>query len=174
VSRLIQFRGAYFNSAVIIPPCITAKRKPTLFVLMDRPWAAAIDRLLKRRGVKPVELSAFGLKRPGTISDLRNQPKRPDIQTLQHVADVLTAYDRRSQGGTPHAPAVELWEFFVSEDQAELLYRQAAHTAELMKPPAPDPMRELVEKMVAFMATPAGQEAMSTMARHEPPRKKVK
>jgi hypothetical protein len=138
---------------------------------MDRPWAAAVDRLLKRRGVKPVALTAFGLKRPGTISDLRNQPKRPDIQTLQHVADVLTAYDRRHRGGNPHAPAVALWEFFVSEDQAELLHKQAAHTADLMKPPPPDPMREMVERFMTFMGTPAGQDAMSAMARQEPKRK---
>lgn len=109
--------------------------------MISRPWASAVDRLLRLRGVKPVGLAAFGLKRPGTISDLRNQPKQPDINTLQHVADVLTNYDRRADGGDIHAPAVELWEFFVSDEQAELLHKKAEQQAALVKPTPPDPRR---------------------------------
>ena len=136
MSRVFQFRSSYLHFAGIIPPCITLERKYRLVpVGLHRPWATALSRLLRERGVKKSDLMAYGLKRAGTISDVLHQPKQPDVRTLQNLADVFTAYDRRSDGGRADAPPVPLWEFFVSDDQAELLRTHQAQRDALVKPP---------------------------------------
>src|SRR6185436_20472393 len=120
MSSTIQFPLSYFHSDGNIPTCITLERQNRLSIRnrVHRPWAAALARLLRERGVKKTDLAAYGLKRVGTISDVLHQPKRPDIRTLQHLADVLTKFDRRAKGGRPDAPDVPLWEFFVSDEQS--------------------------------------------------------
>lgn len=92
---------------------------------MDRPWAYGLSRLLTARpGLKKGVLAERADLKGGTISGLLNGPKPPHVATLQKLADALTAYDRLKN---PQAPAVQLWEFFVSDEQAMIL-KQADQT----------------------------------------------
>jgi hypothetical protein len=51
-----------------------------------------------------------------------NSPKAPEIESLIRIAQGVTKFDRMTD---PHAPAIELWEFFVSDEQSELLRAKA-------------------------------------------------
>lgn len=163
MSTVIPFRVAFLRSGGIIPTCITLERQNRLVptVTMNRPWAAALARLLRERDVKKRDLSVYGLKRAGTISDVLHQPKQPDIRTLQQLADVFTAYDRRADGGQADAPAVPLWEFFVSDEQSALLRAQAAHQASLIKPPEPTEEEKEFRRYLRFKEWEASQREQS-------------
>lgn len=122
LSTPLLFQRHFFLSNVNIHHCFPFWRKDRLLDV-GRPWANGLARLLGERRLKKGELAELADVRPGTVSAVANSPKAPDVATLQRLADGFTKFDRR---GHPTAPAVELWEFFVSDEQAALL-RQSAH-----------------------------------------------
>ena len=133
----------------------------------DRPWIAAFERLMReRQGLKKQALAELGQFAPARISTLLNPPKppkdwsTPDVGSLQALAEAFTKWDRFAPGNprrNPSAPAVELWEFFVSDQQAAVLRAQAAHHAALIQPPA-DPRRDMIEKVLAILQSEDGRE----------------
>lgn len=93
-----------------IPYCFTLERQSRLFsVVPNRPWAAALERLLRERHMKKGELAELADMRAGNISRILNSPRPPEVPTLQRIAAAL---------------GVELWEFFVSDEQAMVLRAQ--------------------------------------------------
>jgi hypothetical protein len=80
--------------------------------------------MLAERRLKKGDLSDLSGVRAGTISAVANSPTSPEVDTLQRLLDGFTKFD---QSLNPNAPAVCLWEFFVSDEQAALL-RQAEHS----------------------------------------------
>jgi len=87
--------------------------------MLTRPWANGLLRLLaERRGLKKGQVAEAGKFRAALISAVLNSPKPPKIATLQKIASGFTRVDRHRN---PKAPDVELWEFFVSDEQADLL-----------------------------------------------------
>ena len=120
-----------------------------------RPWAAGLARLLRERGdLQKGELAGYcapkqagGVPfRPGTISVVAKSSRMPDIHTLQRIADGFTAYDRRVNGGDPAAPTVNLWEFFVTDEQASLLRNACAAQRALVS------QQDLIKQAVADLA----------------------
>lgn len=122
LSSPVLFKGNFLRHNDNIHDCFTLQRK-RIVSTVERPWAAGLARLLTDRRLKKGDLADLAGVRAGTISAVANSPKAPDIATLQRLADGFTRHDRLSH---PQAPAVGLWEFFVSDEQAALL-RESAH-----------------------------------------------
>jgi transcriptional regulator with XRE-family HTH domain len=97
---------------------------------VDRPWAHGLERLLTERRLKKGDLSKLSGVRAGTISAVANSPAPPEIPTLLKLLDGFTAHDRQQN---PEAPAVALWQFFVSDEQAAMLSEANAAKAKLLK-----------------------------------------
>jgi transcriptional regulator with XRE-family HTH domain len=110
---------------------------------VNRPWASGLARLLADTRLKKSDLAELSGIRAGTISAVANSPKAPDIATLQRLADGFTKARRR---GHPHAPAVELWHFFVSDEQAQLLQQSATQQRQLVK------QDELLDRVMSRLA----------------------
>jgi transcriptional regulator with XRE-family HTH domain len=127
LSSVLPFHRKYFRYNVNIPTGLTLERQ-RIIPNVERPWATGLTRLLTDRRLKKGDLAELAGVRPGTISAVANSPKAPDVATLQRLADGFTKHDRK---GHPHAPAVGLWEFFVSDEQAALL-RQSAKAQETL------------------------------------------
>lgn len=126
MSTVLLFRRKYFRSAVNIQHCFSLQRKCRLWSVKDRPWANGLNRLLSaRRGLKKGTLAEMADVRPALISAVANSSKPPQIPTLQRIANGFTKYDRKSASD---APDVELWEFFVSDEQAAVLRERASKT----------------------------------------------
>jgi len=126
VSTIISFKSKLFSPSVNIYNCFSLQRKCRLGIVMDRPWANGLNRLLAaRRGLKKGTLAEMAQVRPALISAVANAATPPQIPTLQRLADGFTAYDRRL---APDAPPVELWEFFVSDEQSAALRDRAVKT----------------------------------------------
>lgn len=123
LSRPVLFNRNYLRSGVIIQHCFPLERQCRVRDV-ERPWATGLARLLADRHLKKGDLAELAGVRAGTISAVANSPKAPDIATLRRLADGFTKHDRHPDRN-PHAPAVQLWEFFISDEQAALL-RQAA------------------------------------------------
>ena len=175
MSSKIVFALKYFRQNENIEYCFSSERNCRLSRSVDeRPWVAAFERLLrKRQGLQKQKLAELGNFSPGRISTFLKGPKQPDnpkeprkewpmpdIATLQMFADALTKWDRdakQNPRGNPKAPAVQMWEFFVSDDQAELLHRNDAQQAELVTAP-PDPKRQMFAEFLSFMETKSGAE----------------
>jgi hypothetical protein len=127
---------------------------------VDRPWANALSRLLAQRHLQKGKLADLCLDgagkpmRPGTISAVANSPKAPDVATLQRLADGLTKFDRATN---PQAPPVELWEFFVSDEQAALLHQAKQAQSTLIK-------REEVAALFARAIAPEFDKAVDRLA----------
>jgi len=123
MSTLLRFRSNYFRSDVNIQACLTLERQSRLPVtVIDRPWAAALQRLLGtvRRPDgslwKKGDLAEAARVRPATISALLNSAQFPETKTLKSIADVFQ---------------VELWEFFVNDEQAAVLHSHGAQRRRL-------------------------------------------
>jgi hypothetical protein len=128
MSTVLSFMGKYLPQNENIYNCFSLERKVTLsLTVLDRPWANGLNRLLaERRGLKKGQLAEIGDFRPALISAvLSPATKYPDIESLIKIAKGLTAFDRKHN---PHAPAVELWEFFVTDEQAAALRDRAVKT----------------------------------------------
>lgn len=92
--------------------------------------------LNQRRDLSKGDLAKLADVRPGTISALLNDDTPPQVSTLLKLLKGLEDYDRgyRIKHGARalvHPPLTgdeitmpELWEFFVTGDQAELLHRK--------------------------------------------------
>lgn len=127
---VLLFNRNYLRFNVNIQDCFTLERKGKLVSVMDRPWANGLNRLLaERRGLKKGKLAELcpGDKpgksmRAPLISSVLNSDAAPSVETLQRLATGLTRYDRKLN---PKAPDVELWEFFVSDEQAAALRDRA-------------------------------------------------
>lgn len=124
MSTVLLFRSQYFRSDVNIQDCFTVERQCRLTRTVDeRPWAAALSRLLatvrRKDGTlwKKGELAEKAGMRAGNISAMLHSPTCPEIPTLQALAKAL---------------GVPLWEFFVSDEQAAILHAQAKQRASLM------------------------------------------
>lgn len=152
MSTLLPFRRNYLRYNNNIHSRLTLQRKSRLCGIVEgRPWAGALDRLLaERRGLKKGELAKLAGVRPGTISAVANSPKPPEIRTLQALADALTAYDRR---GNATAPAVELWEFFVSDEQAAALRHINTAKADALRQSQPATMADTLQSMQRAIVT---------------------
>jgi hypothetical protein len=150
--------------------CITTCRNDRLVwtLMSHRPWAVGLARLLRERSLENKDLLPYGLSRSGTISDVLHQPHKPSIATLQQLCQVFTAYDRRD--GNVHALAVELWEFFVSDEQAKVLRTLTAQQAALLKPAEPTPEEKEFQQFLKIKQWQAQQAADKA----EPPVKKKK
>lgn len=128
MSTLLSFTGKYLPQNENIYNCFSLDRKVTLcLTVLERPWANGLNRLLaERRGLKKGQLAKIGEFRPALISAvLSPATKYPDIESLIKIAKGLTLFDRKHN---PHAPAVELWEFFVTDEQAAALRDRAVKT----------------------------------------------
>jgi hypothetical protein len=128
MSTLLSFTGKYLPQNANIHNCFSLERKVTLSgTVHERPWANGLNRLIaERRGLKKGQLAKIGEFRPALISAvLSPAAKYPDIESLIKIAKGLTAFDRKHN---PHAPAVELWEFFVTDEQAAALRDRAVKT----------------------------------------------
>jgi len=132
MSSPILFNKQYLRFGVNIPYCFSPKRKNILLdIVTSRPWANGLNRLLaERRGLKKGQVAEVGKFRPALISAVLNSPKPPEIDTLQRIANGFTKYDRHLN---PKAPAVELWEFFVTDEQASLLREKAVQHQSLAR-----------------------------------------
>jgi hypothetical protein len=128
MSTVLSFTGKYLPQNENIYNCFSLERKVTLsLTVLERPWANGLNRLIaERRGLKKGQLAKIGEFRPALISAvLSPAAKYPDIESLIKIAKGLTAFDRKHN---PHAPAVELWEFFVTDEQAAALRDRAIKT----------------------------------------------
>lgn len=126
---MLLFQRKDCRYSVNIPTRLTLERKG-IVLRVDRPWANGLARLLTNRRLQKGKLAELAGVRPGTISAVANSPKAPDVATLQRLADGFTKHDRTEN---LQAPAVALWEFFVSDEQANLLHQSAAHDRQLVK-----------------------------------------
>lgn len=129
MSSVLLFQRNCFRSSVNIPAGLTLDRKH-IVLSVERPWANALARLLTDRRLAKGALAKLADVRPGTISAVANSPKAPDVATLRRLADGFTEHDRQKN---PNAPAVELWEFFVSDEQAALLQQAARKHEQLVQ-----------------------------------------
>lgn len=128
MSTVILFQREYLRSSVNIQDCFSVDRKDTLSsTVLDRPWASGLNRLIaERRGLKKGQLAEIGGFRPALISAVLSPATQfPDLESLTKIAKGLTRYDRKLN---PHAPDVELWEFFVSDEQAAALRERLRKT----------------------------------------------
>jgi len=101
-------------------------------------WSAALVRLLADKRLKQAELAKLADVRQGTISDIINEKRPPDLTTLRKLAAAL---------------GVPLWLFFVDERQAALLRNQAEQDAILMRRTAIDEqIKDIVQAALAPMA----------------------
>lgn len=125
---------------------------------MRRPWATGLERLLRDRRLKKGDLAALAGVRPATVSAVANSPASPDVQTLQRLADGFTKYDRQQH---PHAPAVALWEFFVSDEQAALLQQATQSQQRLVRQ---EDLAALVIQKLAPAVASAIQDVTSSSA----------
>ena len=127
LSTVIVFNRNFFRYNANIQDCFSVNRKSRLMLTVnDRPWVNGLNRLLAERGgLKKGQLAEVGNLRPALISAVANSPKPPDIKSLLRIAEAFTAYDRKFN---PNAPGVELWEFFVSDEQAAALRDRASKT----------------------------------------------
>jgi hypothetical protein len=138
MSSLLVFKPEYFRPNGNIHYCFTLNRKCRLpsTGMTSRPWAAAVPRLLRERGLKGIDLvKSGGLKRQGAISDIVHAPRPPEVMSLIKIAAAIQQAERVIYKRDP-AP-IPLWEFFVNDDQAALLRANEAHRASLVKPPEP-------------------------------------
>jgi len=127
MSRVLPFKCEYLPSSVNILNCLSVERKCRLVsAVAVRPWAAGLNRLLAERRLKKGELAQLAKDehgkpmRPGTISSVLNpQGPPPKVGTLLQLIDGFAAYDRLHP--EHRFPPVELWEFFVSDEQSEAL-----------------------------------------------------
>lgn len=158
MSSLLPFRSKYFRSNVNIQTCLTLESKSRLCgtVVADRPWAAALQRLLAtvRRDDgslwKKGDLADAAKVRPATVSALLNSPAPPNTGTLIALAKVLK---------------VELWEFFVNDEQAAVLYAHAAHRRSLNRE---DDIAARVEQAVMTKFAHAVKEATKEILSSQP------
>lgn len=145
MSTLILFKRQFFRSNAIIQDCFSLSRKSRLSAVEgQRPWIAGLERLLReRRGLKKGELAALspndkgeyvpdpprGHKpkhmRPGAISALLSPSGgAPTVDTLVRLMEGFNRWNRlHADAGLPD---VELWEFFVTDEQSALLRQKAA------------------------------------------------
>lgn len=124
MSSVVLFNRKYLPLSVNIHSCFSAERKNILPpIVLSRPWANGLNRLLaERRGLKKGKLAELGQFRPALISSVLNAPTPPEIDTLMRIAMGFTKFDRKHD---PKAPDVELWEFFVTDEQAAVLRERA-------------------------------------------------
>ena len=134
MSTTLLFRNKFLRYNVIIQHCFSLQRKSKLLALVQNgPWANGLTRLLaERRGLtkgKLAELIAgdVGKKaRPAMISKVaKGHTDKFQMTALVQLAEAFSKYDRLLN---PQAPDVELWEFFVSDEQAAALRARAIKT----------------------------------------------
>lgn len=96
-----------FGIGVTIHPCISYWRKGRLSVTVtgSYPWARALTRLLADKGWTSSQLAEKADVPTSRISELK-KTDRPYMPFVQKLADAL---------------GVELWEFFVSDEQSRVL-----------------------------------------------------
>lgn len=141
------------------------------------PWANGLSRLLAaRRGLKKGDLAEIGGFRPALISSLLNSVAIPEVSSIQKVADALTTYDRKFN---PNAPAVDLWEFFVSDEQAAALHQIEVAKAEAVKQANPESvsaklaeMMESIRELQAQLQPPAPIPSPKSVEKPQTPRRK--
>lgn len=133
MSTILAFNREFSRSDVNILTCLTLERKDRLrSTVAMTPWAAGLTRLLAERRLKKgalAELSKDESGKPmraGTISAVLNSDAPPEVRTLLRIADGFAAFDRLHPD--QKFPPVELWEFFVSDEQSELLRHRDAVT----------------------------------------------
>jgi transcriptional regulator with XRE-family HTH domain len=102
--------------------CFSSQRKRRLVPdVLNRPWANGLNRLLaERRGLKKGDLAKLADVRPALISAVLSAATPPKVPTLERIAAGFTRYDRQQNLASP-PPEVELWEFFVSDEQSAAL-----------------------------------------------------
>lgn len=146
---------------------LTSLLREKILALVDRPWAYGLSRLLTARpGLKKGVLADLADIKGGTISGLLNGPKPPHVATLQKIADAITAYDRDKN---PHAPDVQLWEFFVTDEQAAILRESASQRRQIA---SEDRLIDRVLTRLAPIVTTALQEELSGTTSEAPAHKK--
>jgi hypothetical protein len=133
MSSLLVFKRKYFPHSVIIQDCFTLQRKGRLLATVKTsPWANGLRRLLaERRGLtkeKLAELSPQDEKGkplyPRMISKIAGGHDHTfQMSFLVRLAEGFTRWDRAKN---PQAPSVELWEFFISDEQAAALHDRAS------------------------------------------------
>lgn len=140
MSSVLLFKRHYCGFSANILTCFAFERKSRMGDV-DRPWGAALARLLaERRGLTKGTLAELADDmRPGTISSIVKSDKAPEVATIQRLADGFTKWDRKHNH---NAPAVPLWEFFVSDQQAALLRASATKHQELIS------QEELIDRVM--------------------------
>jgi hypothetical protein len=136
---------------------------------VNRPWASGLARLLTETHLKKGDLAEWAGVRAGTISAVANSPKAPDIATLQRLADGFTKAVQRKN---PQAMPIELWQFFVNDEQAALLVQSRSQQRQLV---SEDEMLDRVMARLAPVVTTVLQEELAgrhSADVHAAPRKK--
>jgi hypothetical protein len=160
MSTFVLFRRQLFPHRVNIQSCFTLQRKDKLWCIrmVTRPWANAVTRLLRERGLKGKDLVDHGrLKRQGTVSAVMNSEKTPKLATLLNIAQAIEKADHYLHATNSRGP-VETWEFFVNEDQSALLRTHDAQRAALVKPP---PTSEQERQFAEFLEFQEFQKAQA-------------
>lgn len=135
MSTVILFSRKYLRYNANIQHCFSLQRKSRLLcIVIDSPWASGLSRLLaERRGLNKEDLATLvppdkkgRVFRPAMISKLaKGRTDRFLMSFLVRLAIGFTTYDRKLN---LDAPDVELWEFFVSDEQAAVLRERALKT----------------------------------------------
>jgi hypothetical protein len=169
LSTAILFNRQYLRSTANILDCFSVERKNILgSTVSSRPWANGLNRLLaERRGLKKGRVAEVGHFRPALISAVLNSPKPPEIETLQRIATGFTTYDRELN---PRAPEVELWEFFVSNEQAALLREKAVQHQTLAR--EEEIAAKIEQRIMARLAAGIREEIASELTPKHHTRKK--
>lgn len=161
-----------FRYRVNIPYCISQWRKSRLGqYVAEFLWAAGLARLLRERGIKATVLAEHAHVPASRISELKKSD-RPFLPLIQQLVDGFNTYDRTAKFKAE--TAVEVWEFFVSDEQsAALRHLKAAHDDALRKSTPDslaDQIRSLRESVDALerQVTPAEPPAIV----HRNPRRK--
>ena len=158
MSTTISFNRQYLRYRVNIQDCFSLQRKRKLILPVNMsPWTAGLARLLaERRGLTKDKLALLAPPdekgrpfRPAMISKIaKGDSDLFLVSYLTRLAQGFTKFDRdktQNSKADPDAPAVELWEFFVSDEQAAVLRERAVKTRQ----PAIDD--SLVQEFIEFV-----------------------
>ena len=131
----------------------------------NAPWIRAIIRLLNEPVLRPDPRNPSKTKRwrqgdlasasqvmPNTISDILLGKRPPDIGTLTRIGEAFN---------------VPLWVFFVTERQAELLFKQQAQEEQLVTPARIRQMQEKIAEINAMFHEFAGAGTVPAPASHK-------
>ena len=185
MSTVIPFKNhcLRFNGNML--GCITLERKCRLsYTVAVKPWAAALQRLLRERpGLEKGALARLCPDRDGSWSESKTAPKHlpigrisdllnpnrgaPHVATLQRLVEGFNRWNRLNPEA--NLAEVQLWEFFVTDEQSTVLRNREAALREFAELQTLE--RRAEERLMAKLAPQvkkAVREAVRQTARVKP------